>query len=163
MRVEKQYYLNSGNITLIKKQLKKTARKLANWPIIGRFIRIAVAVIRLPETNVDAATFKYQQYQLVEALKKLETEMSIFNQTLEQITSEQTQRLLMLESSQLVNDNLVKSVPVILRQLTQDLKLLKSQQAELSKVWKMTFGECGVSIFASKLNNPTTGYTKKYA
>jgi hypothetical protein len=33
----------------MKKKIKKMARIMANWPIAGRLVRIAIAVIRLPE------------------------------------------------------------------------------------------------------------------
>jgi hypothetical protein len=36
-------------VELMKAQLRKIARTMAGWPVIGRFVRISVAVIRLPE------------------------------------------------------------------------------------------------------------------
>ncbi|MCM0752539.1 hypothetical protein DEA98_19340 [Brucella pseudogrignonensis] len=36
---------------MIKTRIRKAARAMADWPVVGRFIRIGVAVIRLPEVR----------------------------------------------------------------------------------------------------------------
>jgi predicted SAM-dependent methyltransferase/uncharacterized protein YoxC len=77
-----------------KEHIRKIARLVAGWPFIGRFVRIAIAIIRLPELREKLIMFEKQQ-------------LPSMLQTISEISKQQ---------------NLVRSIPVTLRKLTQDLK-----------------------------------------
>jgi predicted SAM-dependent methyltransferase len=47
---------------LMKAQLRKIARMMAGWPLIGRFVRIGVAVIRLPEFRAAYLDLNHRQH-----------------------------------------------------------------------------------------------------
>lgn len=94
----------------MKTQLRNIARSASQWPLVGRFVRTAVAIIRLPDLNQRQYLFETEQLPtLLQALSDLNHR---------QLANPQT-------------DNLVKSVPVALRKLTRDLAQL---QAELERL-----------------------------
>lgn len=89
----------------MKEKLRKIARKMASWPVLGRFVRIGIAVVRLPELNHRRLIFETQQLP-----------------GLLQVISEINHRQL---TSTAAKDNLVKSVPIALRNITRASKNLE--------------------------------------
>lgn len=110
----------------MKAQLRKSARVMATWPIVGRWVRIAVAVIRLPEFRAGAMELHHRQHAFV-------TEQL---PTLLQTVSDLQHRQLVTDNGR---DNLVMSVPVALRKITRDLKELDARLASESKMLAQTF------------------------
>jgi len=100
-------------VSVIKSKIKKIASILDKWPVIGRLIRIGVAIIRLPDANHTRDVF--EQEQLPTLLKTLS------NLNYRQIASDSD------------IDNLVKSVPVALRKITRDLVDIRRQIESVSK------------------------------
>lgn len=90
----------------MKAQLRSLVRTLAGWPIIGRLVRIAVAVYRLPEQQ-------HQHHFASEQLPALLATMSDLNARI----------LAAVE----VPENLSQSLPVTLRQLTRELAALRER------------------------------------
>ncbi|SCX72728.1 hypothetical protein [Variovorax sp. EL159] len=89
----------------MKAQLRKIARKMAAWPVLGRFVRIGIAVIRLPESNHRKLIFETQQLPgILQAISEINHR---------QLTSVTTK------------DNLTRSVPVALRNITRASKVLE--------------------------------------
>lgn len=89
----------------MKAQLRKIARKMASWPVLGRFVRIGIAVIRLPESNHRKLIFETQQLPgILQAISEINHR---------QLTSVTTK------------DNLTRSVPVALRNITRASKALE--------------------------------------
>lgn len=112
---------------MIKHQIRKFARKAAGWPVIGRFIRIAVAVIRLPEerdmwrsggARPGASSELTQRVFDTQQLPAILSNMSDINHR--QIQSD------------VARENLVLSVPVALRALTRDLAALRARMDALT-------------------------------
>ena len=115
----------------MKAQLRKIARSAAGLPLIGRLVRIGVAVIRLPETR-DA----HRQFES-EVLQRLlrsngETIGATFQNeqlpSLLQSLSDLNQRQIAADHDQ---QNLVKSIPFALRKLTRDVVEVREQLASL--------------------------------
>jgi len=137
----------------MKARIRKVVRMMAGWPIIGRFVRIAVAVIRLPEFRAECMDLSRRHYQLEQALSELSRRQHILEseklptlvQTLSEINPQLTDAYLdlnhrqhMLETEKLPallydSDNLVKSVPVALRKITRDLVGMKANLERLSR------------------------------
>lgn len=94
----------------MKAQIRTVVRVVANWPVVGRLVRIVVAAIRMPEFRADVMHRQevYERQQLPMILRTL---------------SELNNRQRAIDNDQ---DNLVRSVPVALRQLHADIKNLKS-------------------------------------
>ncbi|MEJ1171801.1 class I SAM-dependent methyltransferase [Variovorax sp. CCNWLW235] len=89
----------------MKAQLRKIARKMAGWPVLGRFVRIGIAVIRLPEANHRKLIFETQQLPGI-----LQAISEINHRQLTSVTAK---------------DNLTRSVPVALRNITRASKALE--------------------------------------
>ena len=130
---------------------------MAGWPFIGRFVRIAVAVIRLPEFRAEYLDLSHRQHvveteklpTLMHTLSEinhrqhiLETEkLPTLMHTLSEINRQLTDlnhRQHILETEKLPallydSDNLVKSVPVALRKITRDLVGMKANLERLSR------------------------------
>jgi hypothetical protein len=104
----------------MKAQLRKSARVMATWPIVGRWVRIAVAVIRLPEFRASAMDLQHRQHIFV-------TEQL---PTLLQTVSDLQNRQLVVDNGR---DNLVRSVPVALRKITRDIKELDERLAVVTE------------------------------
>ncbi len=109
----------------MKAEIKKMVRAVANWPVVGRFVRIVVAAIRLPEFRADVMQRQdvfmhrqdvYERDQLPMILRRL---------------SELSDRQRLNDNDQ---DNLVRSVPVALRRLHADIKQLKAVLEEREPV-----------------------------
>ena len=92
----------------VKEKVKKLAHLLTGLPIIGRFIRIGVAVIRLPQFREEYLSLNHRQH--------------IF---------ETSQLPTLLQTLSDLN-NLAHSVPVALRKSTRDLSGLRGQVENLS-------------------------------
>ncbi|WP_152554382.1 hypothetical protein [Burkholderia sp. A1] len=94
----------------MKAKVRKAVRAVASLPVVGRLMRIAVAIVRLPEFRAEILRRQdvYEREQLPMLLRTL---------------SELNDRQRMLDNDR---DNLVRSVPVALRRLHGDVKTLKS-------------------------------------
>lgn len=118
----------------MKAQIRKVVRKIALWPVVGRFVRIGVAVIRLPEFRAEylargqSAPISHSTNQLLANLDHRALFESQQLPTLLQALADVNHRQL---SSDNDRDNLVQSVPVALRTIARDLHQL---QAQLGKV-----------------------------
>jgi len=144
---------------------------MAGWPIIGRFVRIAVAVIRLPEFRAECMDLSSRHYRLEQSLSELSRHQHILEseklptlvQTLSEINRQLTDAYLdlnhrqhMLETETLPalfhdSDNLVKSVPIALRRVTRELVGVKANLESLSKALeKAGLAEAEVIALASK-------------
>lgn len=126
----------------MKSLLRKIIRFLATLPLIGRFIRIAVAIYRLPEFRAEqleinpricrrfANIKRVQLPALQDSIAQLSNNQAAFIDTLQQYRSafdaqyapllenisELNNSLLRIDSDQ---ENLVKSVPVALRRISR--------------------------------------------
>lgn len=87
--------------------LRKIVRNAAGWPIVGRLIRIAVALVRLPENNERQRQFAAEQ------LPALLATMSDLNARALAATSDP--------------ENLVQSIPVTLRMISRELAQLRAR------------------------------------
>ena len=104
---------------MIKQQLRKVARTMAAWPLVGRFVRIGVAVIRLPEFRAAYLDLNHRQHAFeTEQLPRLLQTVSDLNHR--QLSSDNDK------------ENLVKSVPVALRKITRDLIEIRGQLETVS-------------------------------
>ncbi len=77
---------------MIKQRIKSVARKMAGWPIIGRYVRIGVAIIRLPDLRTDFLDLKADY---LNRKNRQDQDADI--------------------------ENLVKSIPVTLRRIIRDI------------------------------------------
>ena len=155
----------------MKAQIRNTARMIARWPFIGRFVRIAVAVIRLPEFRAECMDLSCRQHLVEEATSDLSRRQHILESeklptlvhTLSEINQQLTEAYLDLNHRQHVletetlpalfhdSDNLVKSVPIALRRVTRELVGVKANLESLSKALeKAGLAEAEVIALASK-------------
>jgi hypothetical protein len=108
----------------MKALFRKIARTLAGWPLVGRLVRIGVAVVRLPELR--------DRMELSLAQRGIATGNATFDTAqlpnLLQAISDLNARQL---SDANAHDNLVKSVPVALRKLTREIVELREQNRSL--------------------------------
>jgi hypothetical protein len=134
----------------VKALLKKVARAIAEWPVVGRFVRIGAAIFRLPELKDAFLVLNHRQHVfeteqvpamqhtisgLNHQLQALQQMMLSLNHRQHIFETEQVPALLQtieaLNQHQLFDedgqDNLLKSVPVILRKITRDLIDLRGQ------------------------------------
>lgn len=124
---------------------------MAGWPVIGRLVRIVVAIIRLPEFRAEyterlqalgqtLSEVNSRQYVLeTEKLPALVQSLSEINRQLTDAYLDLNHRQHMLEAEKLPallhdGDNLVKSVPVALRKITRDLVGVQAKLESLSKI-----------------------------
>ncbi|MNJ41167.1 Methyltransferase domain protein [compost metagenome] len=99
---------------LIKTKLRNLARRMTTWPKIGRLVRIAIAVIRLPETrNALMLSIEQNSQQAQEAL-----------QAAQRVDGDR--------------ENLIKSVPVTLRAFKQQLNDVQAEQQRLEQAQQHT-------------------------
>ena len=113
----------------MKAHIRKVVRKIAGWPVIGRFIRIGVAVIRLPEfraeylaRNVQGGADNSPTSQLLANLDHRGLFESQQLPTLLQALADINHRQLASDNDR---DNLVKSAPVALRAMAREIKVLQ--------------------------------------
>ena len=119
----------------MKAYIRKVVRKIAVLPVIGRFVRIGVAVIRLPEfraeylsRNVQMGTDNSATGTLLANLDHRGLFESQQLPTLLQALADVNQRQLASDNDR---DNLVKSAPVALRTMARDLKSLQDALAAM--------------------------------
>ena len=116
----------------MKSQLRKIARAAAGWPVVGRFVRIGVAVIRLPETRDAHGRFEAEVLRRLVGPRGAEPAGATFAAeqlpSLLQTLSDLNQRMIAADNDQL---NLVKSVPLALRKLTRDLVEVRDQCSQV--------------------------------
>jgi hypothetical protein len=89
----------------MKKELRNLAHRMKTWPIIGRAVRIAIAVVRLPETR-ETLTQTLEAFQAVQrrdndrenlvksvpvALRMFKQELGMFKQELDEMKIRQIQ------------------------------------------------------------------------
>lgn len=123
----------------MKAHIRKVVRKIALLPVVGRFFRIGVAVIRLPEFRAEYLARAVQPgvdntptSQLLANLDHRGLFESQQLPTLLQALADVNHRQLASDNDR---DNLVKSAPVALRTMARELKQLQdalaNMQAEL--------------------------------
>jgi predicted SAM-dependent methyltransferase len=120
--------------------LRKIVRAMAGWPLIGRLLRIGVAVIRLPEdrNQLRSDIANWRPVASHHRDPELRTEQLAVNQldpaqlgTLLEAISRLNAQQLATENS---NENLRKSVPIALRKVTRDIAELKTQMAGVAQL-----------------------------
>jgi hypothetical protein len=120
----------------IEAQLRKLVRTMAGWPIIGRVVRIVIALVRLPEFKAIFLDYHYRQYAFEnQQLPALLKTISDANDRQHVFENQQIPALLRsisdLNHRQLSSDhdrdNMVKSVPVALRKITRELTELRGR------------------------------------
>ena|GEM_PF-1186522 len=104
----------------IKARLKSLVLLVDKWPLIGRFVRIGVAILRLPEFCRRQSAFESEQ------LPRLLQTISNLNH-----------RQLASDSAK---DNLVLSVPVALRTISRDLAAVRRQAERDSSIIDLLMG-----------------------
>lgn len=94
---------------------------MAGWPIIGRFVHISAAIIRLPELRAAYLDLNHRQ-------RAFETNQDDLNRRQHAFETQQLPTVLQaisdLNHRQL---NLVNSVPVALRRITRELTEIRGQ------------------------------------
>jgi predicted SAM-dependent methyltransferase len=121
----------------LKERLKRLAKTMSGWPVIGRFVRIGVAIVRLPQFH--AAFLDQNRQQHVFVTQQLPTLL----ETISDINSRQLR-------SEGARDNLVKSVPLALRRLTRDLVEIQKQIASMSQATEQRFDTVGQRVDATQ-------------
>lgn len=128
----------------MKNLLSKTARTMGGWPLLGRLVRIAVALIRLPDWREHALLShhaqQHQQAALADALAELRQrqhavehgQLPALRQALALSRQELEQQQALVEQTLTAahhdgKDNLLKSVPVALRKLAFQLHEMQQQ------------------------------------
>lgn len=111
---------------MVNNLVRKLARVMAGWPLIGRVVRIGIAVIRLPELNHHQHMFETQQ------LPRLLHTFSDLNH-----------RQLLLENDIKI---LFKSVPVTLRKITRDSIDIRSQHEKFTDSVNQQLNEMRVQL-----------------
>ncbi len=96
-----------------KSKVRALARRLANAPVIGRFVRILVALIRLPETRESYHAFMEKQ------LPSLISSIAEINQ-----------RQISVDKGR---DNFIESGPIAIRSLARQIKELSQRFDELPR------------------------------
>jgi hypothetical protein len=126
----------------IKTLLRKVARVMAEWPVVGRFVKIGVAIIRLPEIKEACIALNHRQHVLeTEQIPALQATISALNHRQHGLETERIPAL--QESISSLNyrqistdgdrDNLVKSVPVALRKITRELEDIRNRLESATK------------------------------
>ena len=96
--------------------LRKIVRAIAGWPVVGRPIRIAVALVRLPENS------ERQRHFAAEQLPALLSTMSDLNARVVAVVQDP--------------ENLAQSLPVTLRTLNRELVELRARLDRLESQQK---------------------------
>jgi predicted SAM-dependent methyltransferase len=111
----------------MKALIRKTARKMADWPGVGRLIRIAVAVIRLPEfrDRLEHALMQQRPAAASDGYRVFESEQL---PGLLQAVSEVNHRQIAEANA---HTNLVRSVPVSLRKMMREIVHLREENARI--------------------------------
>jgi predicted SAM-dependent methyltransferase len=114
-------------VKLMKRTLRRVARAIAPVPVIGRFVNIGAVIIRLPQFYQAYLSLNHQQHVLEEKQRLFETQqLPNLLQTVAEINHRQVK-------GDTAKDNLAKSVPIALRNLTRDSISLKEHLESFSK------------------------------
>src|SRR5262245_14526870 len=133
----------------VKSNLRRIYRATAEWPIVGRLVRIGGAAARLPEIKGAVLTLIERQPvdetervppSVTQNLSDLDQRQRAFDQRLFTFEMEQLPTLLQtvadINQRQLASDNdrdnLVKSVPVALRKITREIVEVRTQIESLN-------------------------------
>ncbi|NKX16980.1 hypothetical protein HGG75_21895 [Ochrobactrum pseudogrignonense] len=109
---------------MIKTRIRKAARAMADWPVVGRFIRIGVAVIRLPEVRDSYSDRMDMNKQMLMHLhEKRAFRKGQIPQLLE-VVADINQRQ---GTSDNDKNNLIKSVPVSLRAMQREINEIQQR------------------------------------
>src|SRR5262245_6576322 len=134
----------------IEAQLRKIVRTMAVWPIIGRVVRIVVALVRLPEFKAIFLDYHYRQHafethqlpSLLQTISDANHRQHVFETqhlpALLQSISDLNHRQL---SSDHDRDNMVKSVPIALRKITRELTALRDRLENVTVSMERTVDE----------------------
>lgn len=109
---------------MVKTQIRKMVRVAARWPVVGRLVRIAVAVIRLPDER-DYLNGGSLDHRVIAEMK--DRQRTFETQQLPSLLSnlsDVNHRQIMSDAAK---DNLVQSVPIALRRVTRDVIALRAQ------------------------------------
>jgi predicted SAM-dependent methyltransferase len=128
----------------MKAMLRKVARRMANWPVVGRLVQIGNVVRRLPQLHELLLTLNHRQHVFeTEQLPLLLT----LNHRQHVFETEQLPSLLRTLSEanrqQVDFDNLIQSVPMVLRNQARDLAALVSSVADLRQRVEWVGGDLG--------------------
>jgi len=112
--------------------LRKVAGTMAEWPVVGRFVRISAAIFRLPELKAACLSLNHRQdifeTEQVTALQQTISVLSHQLQDLQQTMLSLNHRQDIFETEQVpALHNLLISVPVVLRKITRDLIDIRCQ------------------------------------
>ncbi len=134
---------------MLKYQIRKFARKAAGWPVIGRFIRIGVAVIRLPEErDLWRSGGAHRGVPSELAQRAFDTQqLPTLLSNMSEINHRQIQ-------NDVAHENLVLSVPVALRALTRDLADVRARLDALTA--SMDKSGAGATSSATLAQNSAT-------
>lgn len=127
-------------IVEMKEIVRKIARAMAGLPIIGRVVRIGVAIIRLPETRALLLQLDGRQSELDGRQERFETtQLPTLLQELTDLSRRQLER---------DNDlgNLVKSVPIALRKITRELIAVQDRLQEMPRLLEQKIEEVRDSV-----------------
>jgi hypothetical protein len=102
----------------IKTRLIDAVRTMARWPVIGRFIRVGVAIIRLPEFKVACCDFIQRQHSL-EAEK-----LPVLRETLAALNERQ---LLVMERFTLMEQH-IDQLDSLIKKLSEDQLVFDERQ-----------------------------------
>lgn len=105
----------------MKSYIKKTAQKMYGFPVVGRLLQIAAAVIRLPELRRDYLA----RINLINdfGARQQQFEAQQLPTILQGIADVNHRQIVSVSD----NNNLVKSVPVVVRKLTRDIHALQQE------------------------------------
>jgi hypothetical protein len=119
----------------MKAKIRKVVRKIATWPVVGRFVKIGVAVIRLPEFRAEYLERRFPGGAQHDATGQLLANLDhrgLFEgeqlPTLLQAVADINQRQLASDHDR---DNLIISAPVALRKLARESNELRAEQKRL--------------------------------
>lgn len=106
---------------MVKQQLRKAARSMADWPIVGRLVHIVAALNRLPALQAAYLDLNHRQY----VLEKQQEQMLAMRNMLLHLNHNwhifETQQLPTLIAGNNDTQNLIKSAPITFRKITRDL------------------------------------------
>jgi len=112
---------------MIKAQVRRIARRMAGYPVIGRLVRIGVAVVRLPEFRdsiQNAMPVPVATAANLNTAALFQTEQL---PSLLQAISDVNHRQIIEANA---HSNLARSVPITLRKLTRDIVQLRENSGE---------------------------------
>src|SRR5450830_1214827 len=116
---------------MIKAQVRRIARRMAGYPVIGRLVRIGVAVVRLPEFRDSIQNAMPAPVPVPVATAANLNTAALFQTeqlpSLLQAISDVNHRQIIEANA---HSNLARSVPITLRKLTRDIVQLRENSGE---------------------------------